>query len=105
MISVHLSHELLNKCGLFYNEETSSDSDDSTNEVVRIKDYFEKVIPAYTDRQFQSHFRISRTTFEYVLPLIVNLIRKVSVIGRLAVNYEKQFLAVLWLLATPDSYR
>ncbi|CAH1366933.1 unnamed protein product [Tenebrio molitor] len=95
------------KCGLFGNNDSDSDSEDEETrpEVVRIKDYFERVIPSYNDKLFQSHFRISRATFEIVLPLIINKIEKNSVMGRPSINFEKQVLAVLWILATPDSYR
>jgi hypothetical protein len=106
-VSLHLGHELMAKCGLFGNNDSDSDSEDEETrpEVVRIKDYFERVIPSYNDKLFQSHFRISRATFEIVLPLIINKIEKNSVMGRPSINFEKQVLAVLWILATPDSYR
>lgn len=34
------------------------------NEVVRNQDYFEVIIPRYTDFQFREHFRMSRGTFQ-----------------------------------------
>lgn len=72
---------------------------------VRIENYVENVIPHLTETQFQSHFRINRRTYNTLLGLLNNVIKKKSVLGRPTVNLEKQLLSVLWLLATPDSYR
>lgn len=72
---------------------------------VRINLYMENVIFNYNDTQFKSHFRISRYCFEVLLGLIGTTLLRQSPIGRRTINPQKQLLAVLWLLATPDSFR
>lgn len=73
--------------------------------VVRIENYIERVVPNLQAQQFQNHFRISRATYIKLLPVVNNLIQKQTNIGRHRIDVERQLLAVLWLLATPDSYR
>ncbi|KAI4454177.1 hypothetical protein MML48_10g00015058 [Holotrichia oblita] len=74
-------------------------------ETSRMKNYIEHVIPKYSEHDFQSHFRLTRPTYEFLLRLVVPLLAKECNLGRPHINYEKQLLATLWLLATPDSYR
>lgn len=73
--------------------------------VVRIRNYIERVVPGMTEKQFQQHFRLSRKTFEQLLPLIANELKRKSVKGRLPADPRRQLLSSLWILATPDSYR
>ncbi|KAF5281931.1 hypothetical protein FQR65_LT14457 [Abscondita terminalis] len=70
----------------------------------RLKGYVEEVIPSYNDRQFQSHFRMRRATFNFILNLIRPAIRRIRY-GRETIPPEKQLLITLWRMATPDSYR
>lgn len=72
----------------------------------RIQHYFEAVVPEYTDRDFQSHFRLTRNSFNLLLRILRPMMQGDEVrTGRPIKLIEKQLLAVLWILATPDSYR
>lgn len=73
--------------------------------IIRIEGYVENVVPRFSARQFKEHFRMTPNCF-YLLenklsPILVNL----NSTGRPCVPPRVQLLAVLWLLATPDSYR
>lgn len=72
--------------------------------VTRIKRY-ENTIYNFTDKQFQENFRVNRTTFNFLLGAISNSLVSKRSAGRQTIDPSKQILAVLWLLATPDSYR
>ncbi|KAJ8970648.1 hypothetical protein NQ314_001086 [Rhamnusium bicolor] len=108
--SIAASKEVLWKCDLLPANNDDVEEEDLEvhpvkNRPERLKNYVERIIPAMQARQFQSHFRINRQTFEVLVPLIDGIINKKTIIGRNRINTEKQLLAVLWILATPDSYR
>lgn len=88
-------------CVEVYNETSSSRGD----KPVRILNYYELTIPALSDKQFQLHFRLTRTAFEYIIIIIGPLIRAKENAHRKTVEERKQILMVLWLLATPESFR
>ena len=71
----------------------------------RIKYYFEEIIPSYTAKQFQQYFRITIDAYEQIQNIVGPRLKRQAESGRPTVNVEKQILAVIWLLATPDSYR
>ncbi|KAI4455532.1 dna-directed rna polymerases i ii and iii subunit rpabc2 [Holotrichia oblita] len=72
---------------------------------VRILFYMEATVGDYTEQQFQQHFRLSRPAYKVlVVKLGPKLLRKGN-IGRKTISTEKQLLSVLWVFATPDSYR
>lgn len=71
----------------------------------RIKLFVELTIPMSTAKEFQNDFRISRRSFERLLLLIGPSLSARSNTGRKKIDAEKQLLAVLWLLATPECYR
>lgn len=102
---------LLSECEVFpFLGYESSDEDteknaETRNLPLRILDYVERTIPNLSHKQFQCHFRISRQTFLLLLPAINQLIKKPNENGRKQIDPERQLLAVLWILATPDSYR
>ncbi|KAB0792274.1 hypothetical protein PPYR_07761 [Photinus pyralis] len=72
---------------------------------IRIENYMERVIPNLSKQQFQMHFRINYVTYTKLLPIIANEIKKKDIVGRPLIDIDRQLLAVLWLLATPDSFR
>ncbi|KAI4468091.1 hypothetical protein MML48_2g00016492 [Holotrichia oblita] len=69
---------------------------------LRILNYTECIVPQLNNTQFQMHFRIQKQTLSKLVPIINQQIEK-SNLGRPRNDIEKQLLAVLWLLATPDS--
>ena len=77
-------------------------SDDENEEQFRIENYVEIVVPNFSDNQFRQHFRLNRSTFEQLLQIIAEEIPDQS---KWTILLERQLLSVLWLLATPDSYR
>lgn len=73
--------------------------------VARIEGYVENVVPRFSARQFKEHFRMTPNCF-YLLenklsPMLINY----NNTGRPCIAPRTQLLVVLWLLATPDSYR
>ncbi|XP_044733226.1 putative nuclease HARBI1 [Chrysoperla carnea] len=70
----------------------------------RIKNFVEEVIPAFSDTEFKSHFRVFRSTFDFVREKIEpSLMRKTP--GCEMISPYKQLFIALWKMATPDSYR
>lgn len=76
----------------------------NTERLPRLKNFVEDVIPAYSDKEFKSHFRMSRSTFTFVLNAIkASLIREIS--GHKMIPPDQQLYIAIWKMATPDSYR
>lgn len=71
----------------------------------RVKLFVEETIFQSSAREFQSHFRLKRRTFELLLQRLMPHLENEHGSGRPTISPNKQLLAVLWLLATPDSYR
>lgn len=69
-----------------------------------ITSFVEETLLRSTTVEFQSHFRLSLQAFNWLLERIGPNIYNASV-GRKTVQPKIQVLAVLWLLATPESYR
>jgi hypothetical protein len=46
-------------------------------EYLRIVGYVERIVPGLTKRQFQMHFRVSRSSFTKFVPIIENMIKNV----------------------------
>ena len=73
----------------------------------RIEGFYEATIPAYTPSEFQSHFRMTKTTFEVISGEIVNTgkipvgIRR----GRHPILPEKQILVFIWCMANQECAR
>lgn len=73
----------------------------------RIVGYMEN-IANYTSMEFQQHFRLSFEAFEYLLGQVGPLLNsgdENKQNGRSRIDPRKQLLSVIWILATPDSYR
>ncbi|XP_015604644.2 uncharacterized protein LOC107272225 [Cephus cinctus] len=79
----------------------------------RNENYFELIIPRYTDIQFSEHFRISRETFElisYRFPVIIAymLITAIAPLTdpllNMNVSIEKKMMFTIWTLAKPGSF-
>jgi len=71
----------------------------------RVKYFIEHTIFNSTAKEFQSHFRITRQTFEWLYVMISPHLQSSRSSGRQTIDVQKQILSVLWILATPDSYR
>ncbi|XP_020299270.1 protein ANTAGONIST OF LIKE HETEROCHROMATIN PROTEIN 1-like [Pseudomyrmex gracilis] len=73
--------------------------------VTRIKSYDATTIPNYTGKQFKEYFRMKKTTFENLERILTPYLIRTANSGRCTLNVHTQLLAVLWLLATLDSFR
>lgn len=73
--------------------------------VTRIEGYTRIIIPHYTGKQFREHFRMTRETYENLEQILTPYLIRNTESGRYTSNVRTQLLAVLWLLATPDSFR
>ncbi|XP_020299336.1 putative nuclease HARBI1, partial [Pseudomyrmex gracilis] len=75
----------------------------------RIVGYIEHVVDNYSSTEFQQHFRLSFEAFDYLLeqvgPLLNSAGNENKQTGRPLIDPRKQLLSVIWILATPDSYR
>lgn len=94
-------------------DESSSDEElvaiirDNTrgDKPVRVENYLLHTVSNLTAEQFRMHFRINKRTFEIVLAAVGPSLMKMQSDGRPTVDPKKQLLSVIWLLATPDSFR
>jgi hypothetical protein len=69
---------------------------------IRIANYVERVVPNYTNREFQEHFRFTIPAFEFL--------QRTASQSQLLENYSfiqinKQLLSFVWLLANQESFR
>ncbi|XP_047518829.1 putative nuclease HARBI1 isoform X2 [Pieris napi] len=71
------------------------------NGLVGVPNYFEDVIPLYTDNQFYSHFRMSRES----IAELENIIRPHVLDVNHNMPLQKKILLTIWILATPESFR
>ncbi|XP_020911978.1 protein ALP1-like [Exaiptasia diaphana] len=73
----------------------------------RVADFYEHTIPTYLSSEFQSHFRMTRTTFELLLPEIVQtrMIPLNNRRGRPVIPPERQVLIFLWTMANKEPNR
>lgn len=70
----------------------------------RIEGYIETV-NMYTAIEFQSHFRITLNSFEWLLRRMGPLLKSQRAAGRQTTDPKLQLLSFLWLIGTPDSFR
>lgn len=74
-------------------------------ETPRCVGYYETIIPRYLPEDFQRNFRLTPAAFEALCAQLIPIMREGYTTGRPLYKPEKKFLATIWLLATPDSYR
>lgn len=73
--------------------------------IPRCRNYFEEIVPTYSSKQFQMHFRMPPQAFKALCRRIIPILKENYYTGQPLKNMEKQMLSVIWLLATPDSYK
>lgn len=72
----------------------------------RVLGYFEATVPQYELSEFQSHFRLTRATFEELCREVVNTGRiPLSNRGRERIPPEKQVLIFVWTMANQEVSR
>lgn len=93
-------------------ELLDSDDDDEMITMMCVKEtpprinlYVEQIVMNYNSVEFQQNFRMSREAFEKLLGVFNTNLHLVRGGENLRILPEKQLLAVIWILATPDSYR
>lgn len=101
---------MLSECDLFPTLDQPEDIEkeqEKRQTPLRILNYVDQLIPYFTAKQFQSHFRITPQTFDKRIIVMEQHLQKPDNInkGRKRIDTKIQLLAVLWLFATPDSYR
>jgi hypothetical protein len=70
----------------------------------RVQNYLDTV-SSYSAKRFQQHFRITIDIYETLLNVIGLQLERKNNRARNTINVETHILSVLWLLATPNSYR
>ncbi|XP_018374047.1 PREDICTED: putative nuclease HARBI1 isoform X3 [Trachymyrmex cornetzi] len=71
------------------------------NERPKNENYFEGIIPRYTDIQFLEHFRMSRVIFEALLNVVAPLLNPEEYVD---VSSSKKLLFTIWILAKQESF-
>lgn len=67
--------------------------------------FWSNVLANFDDEQWVDHFRMSRSTFEYILGLVEAKLRRKSTRWRKALEPRRRLAVVLWWFATPSEYR
>lgn len=70
----------------------------------KICSYVENIVSQYDDIEFMQNFRLTRQAFHYTFSKIIRLLSLEDIIME-PKKIEKNVLAVIWLLATPECYR
>ena len=74
----------------------------------KIQNYAEGVVPEYSEWDFKRHFQVGRSTFEFILHLLMlstAMRHEGGHGGRPPVPVYKQLLIALWTLATQETVR
>lgn len=72
---------------------------------IRIENYVDRVVNNYTYCEFQQHFRMPVEAFEKLLSLVGCVLQNETGTRQDSNILKRDMLAVIWLLATPDSFR
>lgn len=84
-------------------------SDEETNVIEKIENFFEQTVPNMNDKQFKTHFRMNSDTFQDLLNRAGRVYRQnntnVSNVGRPRTDLEKELLVLIWCLANLESFR
>ena len=106
MLKMFKSSKHHNPCQLYLKAFMSLQSPTTHEEHVRPKGYYENIIPSYSLSDFQSHFRLERSTFESLLCVVYQYSPKMGVHpGNSPMPIEKQTLITLWYLANEETMR
>ena len=73
----------------------------------RCHGYFEQTVPFYSIDEFQSHFRMKRTTFEILMREVVGtgVLTIGNPFGRQVIDARKQVSISLWCIANQETMR
>lgn len=89
----------------------SSDSDSSREEgprlkIKKIEEFVDQIVPHYSNKTFESHFRISRKTVEMLLGrLDSSHVIPIHDYGVKKISSEKSVLLTLWYLSNNETFR
>jgi len=72
---------------------------------VREQLYVNEIIPKFSNEVFRQHFRMTKTTYETLERWLTPTLTRIGKKGRPMIPVRNQLLSVIWLLATPDSFR
>lgn len=114
---IALSAAMLHKI-MFFSRDIESDDDSEEEELIelffgrlsdrvnyekqvpsRVKYFIEHTVFNSNAKEFQSHFRITRQTFEWLYIMISPHLQSSRSSGRQTIDAQKQILSVLWILA------
>jgi hypothetical protein len=70
---------------------------------LRLKHYVDRVVPGYTDIEFQENFRMSREAFEKLLIIVIQRMDEPR--AKKYSSVKKDLLATIWVLANPEALR
>ncbi|XP_063439491.1 putative nuclease HARBI1 [Mytilus trossulus] len=72
--------------------------------IPKVSNYYLETIPRFNDRDFKSHFRLSKTTCEVLLMKIHETTTSLPQPGR-QIDIEKRLLMFLWYIGNMESFR
>lgn len=85
-----------------------SDDDEKSSEppasFKKMLGYAENIVPDMTDKQFQTHFRISASTFEVLLNMVHSFDSNETA-GQPQLELDKQLMITIWFLANLECLR
>ena len=67
--------------------------------------FWELVVLNFSDKEWKEHFRMSKTTFNYIADELRPVLEKETTNWKEPIHYKRRLAAVLWWLATPTEYR
>lgn len=83
-----------------------TDDEDAKNIQPKVLNYAEKIVPRFSDKQFQIHFRITTSTFQsLIIKLHDDNSEDKKNVGCKPVPLEKQLMITLWYLSNIESFR
>lgn len=67
-------------------------------------DYWEKEVPSFTNHRFKEAFRVTRSTFQFIIERL-HFLRRQDTVLRYAIVLEKRIAIALYALASSAEYR
>lgn len=95
VLSVYAMHNL------FFNNAANLENE----ELIKIKDFAEEIVPRMNHDQFKSHFRLSVVSFEDLLKKSHDVYIKKVLSGNQGLCLDKQLMIFIWYMANIESFR
>ncbi|XP_053592986.1 uncharacterized protein LOC128667346 [Microplitis demolitor] len=81
------------------------DADEKNEKLIKVVGYAKNIVPRYSDKQFQHHFRMTPETFESFLQKLHSIIPHDFRSGHTELPLEEQAMILIWYLGNCESFR